>query len=65
MTGLSRGELGQVAVNLRKVLAAIDTGEIRCSAGMRNRIEGARLAVEALAAGASNDRLHDTPGVIL
>jgi hypothetical protein len=37
--------------SLRAVLAAIDAGELSCSAAYRNRLQGAVVALEALQGG--------------
>jgi hypothetical protein len=54
-----------LAEQLRQVLGSIEAGELTCSAAMRHRIEGARLAVGALAASPGNDRMSDTGEVIM
>lgn len=45
---VTREDLGAAACALRSVLAAIDAGQLSCSAGYRSRLAGAVVAVEAL-----------------
>jgi hypothetical protein len=42
--------------SLRAVLAAIDAGELSCSAAYRNRLQGAVAALESLARSNQNER---------
>ena len=53
------GDLAEVAAGLRALLAGLGSGELSCSAALRHRIEGAVLALEAVAASPSNDRMGD------
>ncbi len=46
--GTERADPAEVAEQLRAVLAAVDDGELSCSAGFRNRLQGAVLALERL-----------------
>jgi hypothetical protein len=46
---ISRSELASVVDSLRAVLAAIDAGELSCSPAYRNRLQGAVVALDALA----------------
>jgi hypothetical protein len=48
---ITRAELAEVGAGLRRLLDAIAAGELTAPAGTVNRLEGAWLAVEALAAG--------------
>lgn len=48
---ISRNELASAVNSLRAVLAAIDAGELSCSTAYRNRVQGAVVALEALAQG--------------
>lgn len=41
--------VAEVAVSMRRLLAAIDAGELVCSAAYRNRLQGAVVALDALA----------------
>jgi len=45
--------VAEVAAGVRELLAAIDRGELMCSAAYRNRLQGAALALDALARGAA------------
>lgn len=67
---MTDGPLSDTAQHMRAVLDEIAAGGIRCSAATRHRLEGAVIAVEALAAGdvvdlagrLTNDRLPDESG---
>ncbi|MGA3220724.1 MAG: hypothetical protein ABSE77_16880 [Acidimicrobiales bacterium] len=48
---ITRAELAGVAAGLRRLLDAIAAGDLSAPAGTVNRLEGAWLALEALAAG--------------
>ena len=48
---ITRAELAEVAAGLRRLLDAIAEGNLTAPAGSVNRLEGAWLAVEALAGG--------------
>ncbi len=52
---ITRAELAEVGAGLRRLLDAIAAGELTAPAGTVNRLEGAWLAVEALAAGRTLD----------
>lgn len=61
--------MASAAEQLRAVLAEIGSGELTCSPGLRNRLEGAVLALDAVAGGEPaevvaerlvNERLRDT-----
>ena len=52
---ITRAELTEVAAGLRRLLDAVAAGELAAPAGTVNRLEGAWLAVEALAAGRTLD----------
>jgi hypothetical protein len=41
--------VAEAAGGVRRVLAAIDAGELSCSAAYRNRLQGAVVALEGLA----------------
>ena len=41
--------IGEVLAGLRSLLTAIDEGRMSCSPAYRNRLQGAVLALEALA----------------
>jgi hypothetical protein len=41
--------LREVAVSMRRLLAAIDADELVCSAAYRNRLQGAVVVLESLA----------------
>lgn len=43
--------VAEVAVSMRRLLAAITAGELTCPPASRHRLEGAVVALEALAAG--------------
>jgi len=45
------GTMAEAAAGIRLVLAAIDAGELSCSAAYRNRLQGAVVALESLARG--------------
>lgn len=49
MAKLDTGTLAEVAAGLRRLLAAIEAGELSASAGEVARLEGAADAIEALA----------------
>jgi len=49
----------EILAGLRALLRAINEGQMSCSPGYRNRLEGAVIALEALNDGPSNDRLRD------
>lgn len=51
--------LTAAAANLRTVLAAVDAGDLGCSAGFRSHLRGALVALEALAGMSGTG---DTPG---
>ena len=54
MTGrktVSRAELADLAAGLKRLLDAIEAGELSAGSGTRNRLQGAWLAIETLAAG--------------
>jgi hypothetical protein len=40
--------VAEVAASMRRLLAAIDAGELVCSAAYRNRLQGAVVALEAI-----------------
>jgi hypothetical protein len=48
---INRAALGAVAEQVRAVLAGVDAGELSCSRAYRNRLQGAAVALEALARG--------------
>lgn len=52
--------VAEVAVSMRRLLAAVEVGEIVCSAAQRHRLQGAVVTLETLAAGPSNDRMSVT-----
>ncbi len=52
---ITRTELAAVAAGLRRLLDSIAAGDLSAPAGTINRLEGAWLAVEALAAGRTVD----------
>lgn len=52
---ITRTELATVASGLRRLLDAIDAGELAAPSGTVNRLEGAWLALEALSAGRTMD----------
>jgi hypothetical protein len=52
---ITRSELATVAAGLRRLLDAIAAGKLSAPAGTVNRLEGAWLALEALAAGRTLD----------
>lgn len=54
--------IGEVAYGVRALLAAIDVGDMTCSPGYRNRLQGAVVALETLSGGPSNDRMRDPAG---
>jgi hypothetical protein len=41
--------MAESAGGVRRILAAIDAGELSCSAAYRNRLQGAVVALESLA----------------
>jgi len=41
--------IAEVAAGARRLLTAVESGELSCSAAFRNRLQGAVLALEALA----------------
>lgn len=43
--------VAEAADGVRRILAAIDAGELSCSAAYRNRLQGAVVALESLARG--------------
>lgn len=43
--------IAEVAVSMRRLLAAIDAGKLSCSATYRNRLRGAVVTLDALANG--------------
>ena len=45
---VAAADLGEVADQLRAVLAAVEAGELACTAVTRRRIEGAVLALDVL-----------------
>lgn len=47
--------VAEVAVSMRRLLAAIEAGELSCSAAYRNRLQGAVVTLEALA---GSGRVH-------
>lgn len=53
-------DLAAAAVVLRRVLAAVDEGELSCSAAYRNRLQGAVVALESLAEASAADHSGDT-----
>jgi hypothetical protein len=55
MTGRKAITRAEVAAGLRRLLDAITAGELAAPAGTVNRLEGAWLAVGALAAGRTLD----------
>jgi len=58
--GVGADEARLVAEGLEAVLGSVRAGELTCSPAMRSRIEGARLALLAIApAGPANDRMPD------
>lgn len=42
--------VAEVATSMRRLLAAIDVGELSCSPAYRNRLQGAVVALESIAA---------------
>lgn len=48
-------ELAEVAAGLRRLLGAVEAGDLSADAGTVTRLEGAAAAVEALAAGKRSD----------
>lgn len=59
--------VAEVAVSMRSLLAAIERGELSCSAAQRHRLQGAVVTLEALAGRPENDRLRTvrTPAATL
>lgn len=63
---MSRGEgrsvddrtVAEVAVSMRRLLAAVDAGELSYSPGYRNRLQGAVVALESVAADPAVTRPH-------
>jgi len=54
---VDRVDVEQTAAALRALLADVDAGELGCSAGLRNRIDGAAVTLEQIAPGSpTNDR---------
>ncbi len=49
-------ELADVAAGLRRILAAIETGDLTADSGTVARLEGALAAIEALLVGGSRRR---------
>jgi hypothetical protein len=43
--------VAEAAGGVRRILAAIDAGELACSAAYRNRLQGAVVVLESLARG--------------
>jgi hypothetical protein len=50
--GVEDRTVGEVAVAMRALLAAIDEGRMSCSRGYRSRLQGAVVALEARAGNA-------------
>lgn len=48
----------EVAVSMRALLAATNAGEMSCSAAYRNRLQGAVMAIESVAAGSPATPSH-------
>lgn len=63
---MSRGEGGsvddrtvaEVAASMRRLLGAIDVGELSCSPAYRNRLQGAVVALESIAADSAATSPH-------
>lgn len=51
--------LTEIAGSMRRMLGAIEAGELTCSAAQRHRFQGVVVALEALASGLANDRMGD------
>lgn len=52
--------VAEVAAGVRSLLAAIEAGELSCSAAQRHRLQGAVVTLEALAGRPGNGRMPDT-----
>lgn len=48
---LSRAEMAEAATTLRRLLGAVEAGELTAPAGLTYRLQGAVIALEALATG--------------
>jgi hypothetical protein len=52
-----------VAASMRRLLAAIDAGEMSCSKGYRRHLQGAVVALEAMARGGQADAVGSRSSV--
>jgi len=57
----SPAELAEVAAGLRRLLGAVAAGELTADSGMVARLEGAAVALEALAEGPPSVTAGDRP----
>jgi len=48
---LNRAEMAEAATTLRRLLGAVEAGELTAPAGLTYRLQGAVIALEALATG--------------
>jgi hypothetical protein len=46
--------VAEAAAGVHRILAAIDAGELACSAAYRNRLQGAVVALDSVAAGSTD-----------
>jgi len=48
---LNRAEMAEAAITLRRLLGAVEAGELTAPAGLTYRLQGAVIALETLATG--------------